>query len=240
MGDGSLAPADAAARDFRALEARLGHRFARPELLERALTHVSRANERGDSLLGNERLEFLGDAVLDLVVSELLMDRHPERDEGWLSRARSATVRQESLARHARELELERWMLLGRSEERSGEPKPSILANGLEALLGALYLDAGLSGVRAWIESEFGGELADPERGLADPKTRLQEWLQARGGPPPRYVALREQGPSHAPEFEVEVRVEDRALGRGLGGSKRVAEQEAARRALVELGAEPA
>ena len=178
--------------------------------------------------------------MLDLVVSELLMERHPGRDEGWLSRARAATVRRESLARHANGLELERWLRLGRSERRAGPAKESILADALEAVLGALYLDAGLARVRAWVERDFGAELDEPERGLADPKTRLQEWLQARGEPPPRYALLREAGPSHAPEFQVEVLAGERALGRGAGGSKRSAEQAAARRALADLGADPA
>jgi ribonuclease-3 len=211
---------------------RLGHDFARRELLEQALTHTSRANELGDLLRGNERLEFLGDAVLDLIVSEILMAQHPDRSEGWLSRARAGAVNQRALAARARELELPFWIRLGRSERRTGgDAKPSILSNMFEAVIGAIYLDGGLDAVRPFLERVLGPALADPDA-LADPKTRLQELLQARGAPTPAYRTAAEHGPPHAREFHVEVHLGDQRLGVGKGRSKRDAEQEAARDAL--------
>lgn len=212
-----------------ALEQRLGHRFRDRALLELALTHRSAAGERGS----NERLEFLGDAVLGLVVCELLMERNPDQTEGWLSRARAGAVNQDALAARALALGLGGCVRLGRSEQRSaGASKPSILANVLEALIGALYLDAGLTAVRALVERELGPELADHERARADAKTRLQELLQARGQGRPQYRTTETRGPAHALEFRVEVRLGERVLGQGVGPTKRAAEQEAARRAL--------
>jgi len=217
------------------LEKRLGYRFRKPGGLRQALTHGSRANEAGNPALANERLEFLGDAVLDLVISELLMERHPEASEGMLSRARAAAVNTAALAERARELGLDRAMRLGRGEARSaGHRKPSILANVFEAVLAAIYLDGGLAPVRELVEREFGEVLASPGPQL-DAKTRLQEWLQARGEPVPGYQTTAAEGPDHAKEFHVEVRVGDRVLGQGRGRSKREAEQQAATHALTVL-----
>jgi ribonuclease-3 len=206
--------------------------------LDQALTHRSRANEEGDPAGGNERLEFLGDAVLDLVVSELLMERHADAPEGTLSRARATVVNTRALAVHARELGLDRAVRLGRGEDRSsGRKKPSILANVLEAVLGAIYLDGGLASARAFVEREFTEALVRAGESRADPKTRLQELLQAAGERTPDYRTTAASGPDHAKEFQVEVCVGERVLGRGTGHSKREAEQEAARCALVALGA---
>jgi ribonuclease-3 len=217
----------------------LGHRFAEKALLRLALTHRSRVNEEGGRGVGNERLEFLGDAVLDLAISELLMERSPDADEGRLSRARAELVNTRALARHAQHLGLDRSVRLGRGEARSaGRRKASILANVFEAVLAALYLDGGLEPVRALVEREFGALLDDPALFEADPKTRLQELLQAAGRPIPVYATTRTEGPDHAREFHVEVRVEDEVVGRGVGGSKREAEQQAASQALEHL-AEP-
>lgn len=217
------------------IAARLGHRFARPELLERALTHSSRSVEPG-SADSNERFEFLGDAVLDLLVSELLMDAHPDADEGVLSQARARAVNSEALAERSRSLALDGAVRLGRGELQSGgRDKPSIQANVLEAVLGAIYLDAGLDAARAFVSREFEAELCDPKDDLRDPKTRLQELLQQQGYEPPRYTLLSETGPPHDRRFEVEVGEEGRALGRGRGRTKRVAEREAARQALEGL-----
>lgn len=214
----------------------LGHRFAEKGLLRLALTHRSRVNEEGGRGVGNERLEFLGDAVLDLAISELLMERSPEADEGRLSRARSELVNTRALARHAQQLGLDRSVRLGRGEARSaGRRKISILANVFEAVVAALYLDGGLAPVRALVEREFGARLEDPELFEADPKTRLQERLQAEGRPIPVYTTSRTEGPDHAPEFHVEARIEDQIVGRGVGPSKREAEQQAARQALERL-----
>jgi ribonuclease-3 len=234
-GAGSLPPLDDPARA--ALEARLGHRFADPSLLELALTHSSRANEEGSSL-GNERLEFLGDAVLHLVVRELLMELRPRDDEGRLHHASAALVNDRALAERARALGVQDWIRLGRGEESSGgRERPSNLAAAFEAIAAALYLDAGLAAVRAFVEREFREALARSEPERDDAKSRLQELLHARRLPAPRYATTAERGPAHRKEFFVEVRVAEELLGSGRGSSKRDAEQEAARAALARLGA---
>ena len=240
MEDGSLGPPEprAGPSSRAGLEERLGYRFTDPARLERALTHRSCANEEGDPMRGNERLEFLGDAVLDLVVSELLMETHTRAPEGTLSRARAGVVNTQALAAHARKLGLDREVRLGRGEERSsGRKKPSILANVFEAVLGAIYLDGGLEPARAFIQREYGEVLASAGQPTADPKTRLQELLQASGQAVPGYRTMATRGPDHAKEFQVEVCAGERVLGRGQGHSKREAEQEAARRALASLEA---
>ncbi|MGH2901664.1 MAG: ribonuclease III, partial [Solirubrobacteraceae bacterium] len=198
-----------------ALCERLGHRFSRPELLHQALTHSSRANEDGDRAAGNERLEFLGDAVLGLVVAELLMSAHPDEPEGALTRARARAVNQAALAERARSLGLEELVRLGKGLRSShGADQPSILANVFEAVLGALYLDAGFEAVRAFLARELGAELAGARGAPADAKTRLQESLHAAGGDSPVYVTIGESGPPHARAFEVEVRAGDRVCGK--------------------------
>ena len=215
----------------------IGHTFARPALLEQALTHGSRAHEQGDLAGSNERLEFLGDAVLDLVISELLMQAHPDAPEGGLSVSRAALVNAAALAERARHLELGRYVRLGRTEERGGgSEKQSILANVFEALLGALYLDAGLAPVRALVAREFADGIARSGEPRPDPKTRLQEVMHAAGETNPAYRVTDECGPPHLREFEVEVRLGARVLGRAVGSSKRAAEREAARCALESLG----
>ncbi len=228
--DGSLPP------ELDSLETRIGHRFADRRLLEQALTHQSRAHEQGDLRLGNERLEFLGDAVLDLLISELLMEEHPDADEGVLSKARAASVNQRALAARARALDLGQFVRLGRGEQRSGgADKESILANVFEALLGALYLDGGLAAARSLVEREFQPRLGALKEALGDAKTRLQERAQALGRSIPEYCTVAERGPDHAKEFEVEVRIGDEWLARGGGRSKQAAEQAAARLALAGL-----
>ena len=220
------------------LEKRLGYSFSDPELLVCALTHRSRANDEGDPDLANERLEFLGDAVLDLLVAQLLMAVHPDASEGVLSRARASLVNTRALAERSRRLGLDQAVRLGRSEETSqGRSKPSILANVFEAILGAIYLDGGLAAVGALVEREFRELLELRELPLVDPKTRLQELMHTRNEAGPRYETTAARGPDHAKEFEVEVRIEDQLLGVGKGSSKREAEQQAARAALVALKA---
>ena len=222
--------------DLTTLAERLGYRFEKTELLVQGLTHRSRANEDGTPALGNDRLEFLGDAVLDLVVSEFLMRAHPKADEGLLSRARADAVNTKALADHAQRLGLGQYMRLSRGEERSGgREKPSILANVFEAVLAAVYLDGGLDPARAFIEREFGELLADLRGTLPDPKTRVQEILQALGSEVPQYETVSTEGPDHAKEFQVEVRAAGTLLGTGTGSSKREAEQKAARKALDHL-----
>ena len=238
MEGGSLSPPEGKPRALSELKQRLGYRFEDEARLEQALTHRSRANEDGDPMRGNERLEFLGDAVLDLVVSELLMEKHAEAPEGTLSRARAGVVNTRALAACARKLGLDQDVRLGRGEERSGgRRKPSILANVFEGVLGAIYLDGGLEPARIFVERECGEALAAAGQRPADPKTQLQERLQASGGPVPGYRTTSEHGPDHAKEFRVEVSVEGRVLGQGQGNSKREAEQEAARRALASFDA---
>ena len=216
------------------LEAALGHRFNDVTLLRRALTHPSFAHEAG-LRESNERLEFLGDAVLGLVVAHLLYTSHPEWTEGELTRARHALVNMRSLASLARDLALGKHVLLGRSEQRTGgAEKESILSDLFEAIVGALYLDAGTEPVGALVRARFGAALTagapPPER---DPKTQLQEWAQAHFRCVPTYHDVSDSGVENDEgRFVVEVRVGERALGAGMGRSKRQAEREAAVAAL--------
>jgi ribonuclease-3 len=229
-------PVSAIARDLarEELEASLGHRFADGALLEMALTHPSFAHEHGSSV-SNERLEFLGDAVLGLVVAHLLYEAHPGWREGELTRARHALVNMRSLASLARELSLGRYVRLGRSELRSGgDEKDSILSDLFEALLGAIYLDAGAGPIEALVRLRFGAALASgappPAR---DPKTELQERAQARYHCVPTYHDVSDTGVENDEgRFAVEVRIGDEAFGRGVGRTKRGAEREAATAAL--------
>ena len=217
------------------LEAHLGHRFGDRALLEQALTHRSAAGPAAS----NERLEFLGDAVLGLVAAELLYHRFPRAEEGELSRRRAWLVREQTLAEIARELELGGLLRLGPGELRSGGfRRDSILADALEAVLGAVYLDGGLGAARRVVERLLGERLAhQPGPGaLKDPKTRLQEWLQARRRPLPTYRVVEVGGVEHARRYTVACEVE--GLGEptlGEGTSRRRAEQAAAARALAEL-----
>lgn len=212
------------------LETALGHRFGKPELLAQALTHRSYGSPH------NERLEFLGDAVLNCVVAALLFQRFAHLREGDLSRQRANLVRQESLARIAQSLALGACLRLGEGELKSGGfRRPSILADAFEAILGAIYLDAGFDTARAVIERQFQALLdgLDPSDSGKDPKTALQEFLQGRKRPVPQYALLATHGEAHAQEFEVECAIPGfslRVLGRG--GSRRAAEQAAAREAL--------
>ena len=218
--------------DLEALSERIGHRFRDPALLEASLVHASLAAELGDGR-GNERLEFLGDAVLDLVVGELLYARNPDWDEGVLTRARAALIRKESLAEQARRLGLGEFVRLGRTElTAGGSEKDTILADCFEAVVGAVYLDAGLEPVRRLVEQAFGAEaqVAPPE----DPKTRFQEWAHARFRETPRYATVGDSGvDDDETRFRVEVALRGRVWGTGVGRSKRVAERAAAREAVA-------
>ncbi len=215
------------------LEQRIGHRFARPELLERALTHRSAGPAH------NERLEFLGDAVIGFLVAERLYGEQPEASEGKLTRLRARIVRRESLAAVARSIELGAALRLGGSALKSGGRRlDSVLADAFEALVGALYLDAGLAVTRRVLEPLLDEPLrrALAADGAKDAKTRLQEWLQARGEPLPRYRLVAASGSAHAPRFEVACLVERLAEPcPGEGSSLRRAEQRAARAALERL-----
>ena len=215
-----------------ALEAALGHRFERPEQLAVALTH--RSFGAGEN---NEKLEFLGDAVLALAVADLLMARFPEAREGDLSKMRASLVNAGVLARKARELGLERWLLLGKGEEKSGgRDRPSILGTAYEALLGAIYVDAGYERARAVVEVHFTDDVIElltvrPR----DYKTELQELTQRLFRETPAYTLAEESGPEHEKRFVSEIAIGGRWFGRGVGRTKKTAEQAAAMQALAAL-----
>jgi ribonuclease-3 len=240
---------------FQSLERVLGHKFVQERLLVQALTHSSLAHEfqlaeGGQQPLpeDNEQMEFLGDAVIGLLVAESLYKRFPELSEGELTRLRSALVSRKHLGQVAARLKLGKYLRLGKGEERSGGRKKSaLLANCIEAVIAALYLDAGLETTRAFVErevvtpsvTELQKEMLEG-RSIGDHKSALQEYLQAQKGSQPVYVVKGESGPDHRKRFTVEVRLADngthgKALARGTGTTKKKAEQEAARRALEKL-----
>ena len=216
-----------------ALQLRVGHRFADPTLLSRALTHRSVGADH------NERLEFLGDAVLSLAISSLLFERFAGSDEGDLTRVRAHLVREETLHRAALQLGLPEVLNLSDGEARGGgAQRASILADALEALIGAAFLDGGFDAARRMVQTLFGETIVTTDIGnwAKDAKTELQEWLQARRLPVPSYRISATRGQAHAQTFEVECGVP--ALGlteSGEGRSRRIAEQEAARRMLDAL-----
>lgn len=218
----------------------IGYTFHKPGLLDEALTHTSYVNEIKDQASkDNERLEFLGDAVLALIISEHVASACPDLTEGALSKLRSHLVSEATLATVARRLGLGRLLRLGRGEEHTGgREKESILANTLEAVLAAVYLDGGPEAARSFCLKAFEQELreaASHDAGgvlAGDYKTQLQEWCQRSYDSVPQYVTERESGPDHQKTFDVQVMVGGRALGRGTGRSKKEAEQAAAQEAL--------
>ncbi|HEX9188405.1 MAG TPA: ribonuclease III, partial [Vicinamibacteria bacterium] len=192
----------------------------------------------GDTPGDNEPLEFLGDAVVGLVVTDLLHRRDPDGAEGAKSRRRAQLVSAPSLARRAAELGLPELLLLGRGEEKTGgREKAALWANAYEALVAALYLDGGFEAACRFVGAEFAQEVEAREQELEDPKSRLQELLQGQGRPVPRYAVVGEEGPSHARRFVVECRLDDGSATLGVGTSKKAAQQEAAREALQTLRA---
>ncbi len=221
------------------LSERLGHVFSRPELLDTALTHASAAFER-DGTCGNERLEFLGDAVLGLVVAELLFQSHPDWREGELTRARAALVNGHVLAQQALALGLAEYLVLGRTERSSGGAgKERVLANGFEAVIAALYLDGGFEPVRALVVRCFGEALAGEAMLQRDPKTHLQEWAHATLQTTPRYAVLKDSGVENAEDrFTVAVRLAEEPCGEGSGRTKQAAERAAASAALERVAGE--
>ncbi len=221
------------------LAARLGLAFTNLSLLTRALTHRSYLNENPGALEDNERLEFLGDAVLGFVVGAWVYHHCPEMHEGDLTKVRSALVRNEQLAEFARHLDLGRAMRMGRGESTSGgRNRDNLLGSTFEAVIGALYLDQGVPAIDKFMEPFLDDakeriiQLAE----IYDPKSRLQEWAQAEKLGTPQYVIVSSSGPDHAKIFEIEVRIKSVAYGRGKGPSKQVAEQIAAQTALESLG----
>lgn len=220
-----------------ALEAKLGMAFANSALGLAAVTHKSYSNEHRElSASDNERLEFLGDAVVDLAISHRLMEQFPSATEGELSKLRALIVNEEGLARIARRIGLGDLLLLGRGEELTGgRQKNSVLADGLEAVFGAVYLSAGWDKVLQLVDRLFGEALEGVAQGRSgyDYKTRLQEQVQLRLRQAPRYRVLSETGPAHERVFEVEVTVGEDVTARATGRSKKEAEQAAARKASV-------
>jgi len=221
------------------LEQVLGHRFRDRALLRTALTHRSHSYERGGTPSHYERLEFLGDALLGFLVAEWLYHREPTAAEGALSRRRQTIVRTSTLAQVARQIGLGEAILLGRGEERTGgRSKPTLLADAFEAVLGAVYLDGGVRAARAFARRHVRSALFASDSSVGDDfKTRLQEEVQARLRRAPAYRIVSTTGPAHATQFEVEVSVKGRVLGRGAGLSRKQAEQSAACAALAALDA---
>ena len=216
------------------LQEEVGYSFSDADLLSRCLTHVSYGRGKRDG--HNETLEFLGDAVLDLAVSDLLMRRFPEKSEGDLSRMRASLVNEATLAGKAEALGLGALLRMGKGEERSGgRKKVSILAGAFEALLGGVYWDGGYQAARGIIERFFGSDIKEKKLGQQDYKTRLQEISQMLFHAPPVYRLVEESGPDHEKRFVTEIAVGGKVLARGAGRSKKLAEQEAARRALEQL-----
>lgn len=213
------------------LSARLGHVFRQPELLRQALTH------RSYGVPHNERLEFVGDAILNCVIALALYERFPQIPEGDLSRARASLVNRDTLAQLARQLGLGGEIRLGEGEQKSGgADRSSIIADALEAVFGAVFLDGGFAAARAAIDGVFAGLLrdADPATLGKDPKTRLQEWLQARRLPVPEYAVAGTIGEAHAQQFAVDCRIPAlEVTTRGHGQNRRAAEQDAAAQAFA-------
>ena len=217
---------------------RLPYHFRKPALLEEALTH--RSHEQ-PSTANNERLEFLGDAVLGLIVSEYLADTFPELAEGDLSQIRARLVGGSTLADAARRLSLGQMLRLGRGEERTkGRNKGSLLANALEAVIGAVYMDGGMAAARTFTLGVLEAQLQelhqeDLSAFRQDYKSQLQEWCQRHAQALPVYTVIEESGPDHQKTFEVTVEIEQQCQGSGKGCSKKTAEQEAAKQALAQL-----
>ena len=219
--------------EMAAFATRLGHDFARPELLQRALTHSSiGARTRPD----NQRLEFLGDRVLGLIMAEALLAADRDASEGQLAPRFNALVRRETCAEVARRIDLGGVMRMGRSEMLTGgRRKEALLADGMEAVIAAVYLDAGIEAARAVVLRHWAERLNAVEEDARDAKTMLQEWAQARGAPPPDYAEVAREGPPHAPRFTIEVRLASGEAAQAAAGSKRQAEQAAARVLLDKL-----
>lgn len=208
-------------------------------LLTRALTHRSYLNENKDAIEDNERLEFLGDAVLDFIVAEWLYNHYPEKPEGDLTRLRAALVHTDQLANFAKQIDLGKALRLGKGEvQAGGRERTTLLCDAFEALVGALYLHGGLAAVNSFmvpllmdvVDIIFQNHMDE------DTKSRLQEWAQGQGFSSPKYVLIAEEGPDHNKTFEMEVRIGNKPFGRGFGSNKQSAEKVAAREALIRLG----
>ena len=221
--------------ELKAFQARLGHEFAQPALLVRAVTHSSMSSPNRDD---NQRLEFLGDRVLGLVMAEALLDQDKAAEEGQLAPRFNALVRKEACADIAREIDLGKVLKLGRSEMMSGgRRKQALLGDAMEAVIAAVYRDAGFEAARQVVLRHWGDRIKSVKEDARDAKTALQEWAQARGLNPPDYVETERSGPDHAPVFTIEARLQSGETERATAGSKRQAEQAAAKALLTRLEA---
>lgn len=208
-------------------------------LLSRALTHRSYLNENKDAIEDNERLEFLGDAVLDFIVADWLYNQYPEKTEGDLTRLRAALVHTDQLAAFARQIKLGQALRLGRGEvQAGGRDRPTLLCDAFEALIGALFLDGGIKIVNDFMEPLLSSVVENifHNHMEEDTKSRLQEWAQGRGFPSPKYTLLAEEGPDHAKTFTMSVNIDGSPYGQGSGPSKQTAEKLAAKQALMKIG----
>lgn len=219
--------------DLKAFEGRIGHTFSQPELLIRALTHGSiSSSTRPD----NQRLEFLGDRVLGLVMAEKLLTDDPNAPEGTIAPRFNALVRKEACADVARQVDVGAVLKLGRSEMLTGgRRKQALLGDAMEAVIAAVYLDAGFDAAQAMIVRLWGDRIANVEADARDAKTALQEWAQGRKLTPPKYVEVRREGPDHAPVFTIEAQLSDGQVAQATASSKRAAEQAAAKALLASV-----
>lgn len=219
--------------DIAQFEERLGYRFQALDHLQEALTHPSRGSlTRND----NQRLEFLGDRVLGLVMAQALLERDPTASEGLLAPRYNALVRKETCASVARDIDIGGVLKLGRSEMMSGgRRKDALLADALEAVIAAIYLDGGFEAAQKVVTSLWGDRVSSVKADARDAKTTLQEWAQSRGFTPPKYTVLKRTGPDHAPVFTIEVTLDDGQKHTAVAGSKRNAEQAAANALLEKL-----
>jgi ribonuclease-3 len=212
----------------------LGHRFRDPALLEQAVTHPSATSAARP---GNQRLEFLGDRVLGLIVAEALLAAYPGEAEGTLAPRFNALVRRETLAEIAAEIDLGPYLRLGRSEATGGgRRKKAILADAMEAVIAALFLDGGIAVAQAFVLERWQKRIEAPDTAPMDAKTRLQEWAQGRGMAPPVYKVTGREGPDHAPRFTIEARLETGEVAVGTAASKKQAEQISAAALLAQIG----
>ncbi len=219
--------------DLKAFEGRIGHRFADPALLTRAVTHASMSSPTRDD---NQRLEFLGDRVLGLVMAQTLLEADKSAAEGQLAPRFNALVRKETCADVARDIDLGAVLRLGRSEMLSGgRRKQALLGDAMEAVIAAVYLDAGFDVASAMVLRLWGKRVKEVDADARDAKTALQEWAQARGLQPPKYVETARKGPDHAPQFTIAARLDNGAEASATAGSKRAAEQAAAEALMAQM-----
>lgn len=222
---------------FASLEEKIEYTFKNKLLLKEALTHSSYANEKRKGVVCNERMEFLGDAVLSIITAELLYNKFPDMPEGELSKLRSSLVCTAELSEFAKEIQLGEYLLLGKGEMNTGgKDRPSILENAFEALIAAIYLDGGMENAKKYVLRFLNSALETHHIKFKDYKTFLQEVIQKNPDETLNYVIVGESGPDHDKRFEVEVHLNSNVIGKGIGKSKKQAEQEAAREALLLMG----